>query len=210
MSTSAFRRRPSATDPSLTAEGLLRRLLQEHADLVRQMDHLRVAQPRVEYDPLTGLGTRRHLEGRVAEELSRAEDNRSCTGSLVLMDVEELSTTRARHGMAVSNRALRWVAKVLKECLRASDVACRGGDRFMAVLCDTDAFGAVEVVTRLRAQIAIADGYRWAAPRISIGVAAWPDDALTSSALIAIAAVRLIEDRAQRRAQLRPQLVLIP
>jgi diguanylate cyclase (GGDEF)-like protein len=210
MSASAFRRRPLATDPPLTSEILLRRLLQEHAGLLQQVSHLRAWQPRLDYDDVTGLGTRRYFDARVTEELSRAERNPSCAGSLVLLDVENLGATRARDGTAISNRALRWVAKVLKECLRISDVACRGGDRFMAVLCDTDAFAACEVVARLRDEIARAQGQRWFPSSVSIGVAAWPDDAFTLSALIAIAAVRLVEDRRRRREQLRPHLILLP
>jgi diguanylate cyclase (GGDEF)-like protein len=125
-------------------------------------------------------------------------------------DHDELAPTRVRHGTAVSNRALRWVAKVLRESLRRSDVACRGGDRFMALLCDTDSFGTAEVVGRLRGEIGRADGLRWFPAAVSIGVAAWPDDAFTLSSLNAIAAVRLLEDRQRRRAQRRPHLLLIP
>jgi len=210
MSVPAFRRRSQATDTLLAGPELLHSLLQEHAGLLQQVSQLRAAQPRADHDQLTGLGTRLYLEGRALEELSRAQDNPSCAGSLLLMDVEQLAAVRARHGAAVGNRGLRWVGKILRECLRASDVACRGGDRFMAVLCDTDTFGAAEVVGRLRGEIARAQGQRWAPPAISVGVAAWPDDAFTLSSLIAIAAIRVIEDRQRRSAQVRPHLVLLP
>jgi diguanylate cyclase (GGDEF)-like protein len=210
MSASAFRRRSRATDPFLTGEALLRRLLQEHAGLLQQVSHLRASQPRVDYDRLTGLRTRRYFEARVAEELSRADGNPSCSGSLVLMSAEDLGSTRVHHGTAVGNRALRWIAKVLRECLRGSDVACRSGDRFMALLCDTDSFGTAEVVGRLRGEIGRAQGLRWFPGALSVGVAAWPGDAFTLPSLNAIAAVRLHEDRQRRRVQRRPHLILIP
>jgi diguanylate cyclase (GGDEF)-like protein len=194
----------------LTGEAQLRRLLQEHVGLLQQVTHLRASQPRAEHDHLTGLSTRPCFEARVVQELSRAEGNPSCRGSLVLIDVDELHWARAHHGAAVGNRALRWVAKVLREGLRLSDVAGRGGDRFMALLCDTDSSGAAEVVGRLRAEIARAEGMRWFPSAVSVGVAAWPDDALTLSSLNAIASVRLLEDRQRRRAPRRPHLVLIP
>jgi len=194
----------------LTGEELLRSLMQEHAGLLQQVNHLRATHPRVDHDHLTGLGTRRYFEARVAEELSRAGRNPSYAGSLLLLDVDHAAMARARHGPAVGNRALRWVAKVLRESLRASDVACRAGDRFMAMLCDTHTFGAAEVVGRLRGEIGRVEGQRWASPAVSFGVAAWPDDAFTLSALIAIAAVRLLEDRQRRRGQLRPRLALLP
>ena len=91
------------------------------------------------------------------------------------------------------------------------DVICRGGgDRFMAVLCDTPSFDTGEVVSRLRGQITRVRGHRWSAAAVSIGTAAWPDDAFTLPALTAIAAVRLLEDRQRRHAQARPQLILLP
>jgi diguanylate cyclase (GGDEF)-like protein len=210
MSASAFPRRSRATDLFLNSEVLLRQLLQEHAGLLNQLTHLRASQPRADHDQLTGLRTRHYFEARILEELSRAEGNPSCAGSLVLMAVDELDPARADHGVAVANRALRWVAKVLRECLRVSDVACRGGDRFMALLCDTDSFGAAEVVGRLRGEIGRIEGVRWFPPAVSVGVATWPDDAFTLSSLNAIAAVRLREDRQRRRAQRRPHLALIP
>jgi diguanylate cyclase (GGDEF)-like protein len=189
---------------------LLRQLACEHAGLLQQVKHLRASQPGNDYDDLTGLGTRRYFEARVAEELSRAQGEPSCGGSLLLIDVDDLAATRARHGPAVGDRALRWVAKVLKECLRMSDVSCRSGDRFMAILCDTSVFGAGEAVARLRAQINRAQGHRWFPGAVSIGAAVWPDDAFTVSTLVAIAAVRLLEDRNRRREQQRPHLILLP
>jgi diguanylate cyclase (GGDEF)-like protein len=211
MSASAFRRRAKATDPLVTGEMLLRRLLDEHAGLLQQLNRLRASQPQGDYDALTGLGTRHHFERRLNEELSRAEGNRSYVGSLVVMDIADVPEMRARYGRRMGDRALRWVAKVLKERLRMTDISCRGnGDQFMAILCDTDAFGTGEVVARLRGEMAGAQGYRWCPASVSFGTAAWPDDALTISALMAIAAVRLAEDKQFRRAQERPRLRLLP
>jgi diguanylate cyclase (GGDEF)-like protein len=211
MSASAFRRRPGAIDPLRTGQMMLRRLLDEHAGLLQQVTQLRASQPRSQYDDVTGLGTRRTFDTRVRQELSRVEHNPSCTGALLLMDVDDLDVMEGRHGSAVADRAVRWVAKVLKECLRVSDVACRGaGDQFMAIVCDTDSFGAGEVVARLRGEIARASGYRWSPASLSCGTAAWPVDALTTSALMAIASARLLEDRRRRQEQQRPHLVLLP
>ena len=189
----------------------LRRLLDEHAGLLSQVNELRASHPETDYDDLTGLGTRRYFEGRLEEELSRAQQNPSCAGALLLLDVADLALVRQRYGPCMSDRALRWVAKVLKERLRMTDITCRGGgSQFMAVLCDTDAFGAGEVVARLRGEMTGAQGYRWCPPSISFGTAAFPEDALTISALTAIAAVRLAEDSQRGRDQERPHLLLLP
>ena len=210
MSASAFRRSRGG-DPFATGESLLRELLDEQAGLLEQVSRLRSSQPQNDYDDLTGLGTRRYFEARVIEELSRAERNPSYTGSMLLLDVDDLTATRTQYGPTVGDRALRWVAKVMRESLRVGDVICRGGgDRFMAVLCDTPSFDTGEVVSRLRGQITRVRCHRWSAAAISIGTAAWPDDAFTVPALTAIAAVRLLEDRQRRHAQARPQLILLP
>jgi len=193
MSASAFRRSLQASDPFVTGETLLRGLLDEHAGLLQQVNHLRSSQPQNELDALTGLGTRRYFEARVLEELSRAMRNPSYTGSMLLLDVDDLGVMRARYGPIVGDRALRWVAKVLRECLRTGDVVCRGGsDRFMAVLCDTPSFDTGEIVSRLRGEITRVRGHRWSSASISVGTAAWPDDAFTLPSLTAIAAVRLL------------------
>ncbi len=210
MSASAFRRSRGG-DPFATGESLLRELLDEQAGLLQQVSRLRSSQPQNDYDDLTGLGTRRYFEARVIEELSRAERNPSYTGSMLLLDVDDLAAARAQYGPTVGDRGLRWVAKVLRESLRVGDVVCRGGgDRFMAVLCDTPSFDTGEVISRVRGQITRVRGHRWSAAAISIGTAAWPDDAFTLPALTAIAAVRLLEDRQRRHAQARPQLILLP
>jgi diguanylate cyclase (GGDEF)-like protein len=211
MSASAFRRSLRASDPLATSEELLRELLDEQAGLLQQVSQLRSSQPHKDHDDLTGLGTRRYFEARVLEELSRAARNPSYTGAMLLLDVDDLHALRARYGPIVGDRALRWVAKVLRESLRMGDVVCRGGgDRFMAVLCDTPAFDTGEIVSRVRGQITRVRGHRWSDAPISVGTAAWPDDAFTLPALTAIAAVRLLEDRQRREAQARPQLILLP
>jgi diguanylate cyclase (GGDEF)-like protein len=198
-------------DPLLTGEMFLRRLLDERAGLRSELNQLRATHPQTDYDDLTGLGTRRYFEGRLNEELSRAQQNLSCAGSLVLIDVADLPLMRQRYGPCMGDRALRWIAKVLKERLRMTDITCRGsGNQFMAILCDTDVFGTGEVVARLRGEMSGARGYRWSPLSISFGTAAFPDDALTSSALTAIAAVRLAEDSQRRRDQERPHLLLLP
>jgi diguanylate cyclase (GGDEF)-like protein len=189
---------------------LLRRLLDEQAGLLLQVNRLRASQPQSHYDDLTGLGTRRYFEGRVVEELSRVRRNPSYAGALMLMDVDNLVAIRERHGPHMADRTVRWVAKVLKESLRVGDVVCRGGDQFMAILCDTNALGAGEAVARLRGEITRPSGYRWSPSSLSIGTSAWPDDGLTLSPLITIAAVRLREDQRRRREQERPRLILLP
>lgn len=191
---------------------LLRRLLDENVTLRRQVGELRAWQGLALEDPLTGLRSRRYLDLRLAEELARAPEREPLLGALVLLDLDELQAINHRHGRRVGDRALRWVAKVLKETLRTTDIACRdGGGRFTAILHDTGAAGADAAITRLRRRLGSGPGDRWAPGAVSMGVASWPADALTAPALMEAGNARLRAER-RRRAQGagRRRLALLP
>jgi diguanylate cyclase (GGDEF)-like protein len=212
MSASAFRRGSPVRGSALTGRVLLRRLIDEHVGLLREVTRLRASGQMTYHDPLTGLGNRRYLEMRLGEELSRARRNPSCTGSLLLVDVDSLRSVNARHGYGVGDRTLRWMAIALKEILPGNDVVCRTtGGEFIALLCDTDPRAAGEIVARLEATLATgrAQGHRWSPPGVSIGMAGWPGDASTVPGLMAAAYARLADAKggpAQRR---RPRLTLV-
>src|SRR4051794_31524387 len=125
MAASAFRR------------GSLRSLIDEHVGLLRELTRLRTSDQMTYQDLLTGLGNHKYLEMRLGEELSRARRNPSCGGSLLLIDVDSLRSVNARHGRAIGDRTLRWLAKILTEVLHDPKVVCRTtGGEFVSLLCD--------------------------------------------------------------------------
>jgi len=175
----------------------------------------RSSQPQNDYDDLTGLGTRRLLRG------ARAEKGCQARSAILLIRVDAAASTRdpggdaREHGPMVGDSALRWVAKVLRECRAWGDVACRGGGgRFDGRCSVTRPF-----VRCRRGGLAPARPdherarHRWSAEAISIGTAAWADERVHLSGpprLTAIAAVRLLEDRQRGTLRSRPQLILRP
>ena len=133
-------------------------------------------------DPLTGLANRRCWDETLAREFER-----SCRqdGSLavILCDLDRLKDVNDRFGHAVGDRVLKATADVLRERVRASDLAARlGGDEFGVLCPDTAPENAGLLAEELRARLAeLSEGETPAVGvTISVGVAGRePDDAST-------------------------------
>ena len=112
------------------ANARLRRRLAEQASLWRIAHQ----------DPLTELWNRRYADERLAEEMTRAQEEDGYRFSLVVADVNDLKRINDQQGHAAGDQALRWVARFLAGALRADDVCCRiGGDEFLLILPGTGA-----------------------------------------------------------------------
>jgi diguanylate cyclase (GGDEF)-like protein len=104
-------------------------------------------------DPLTRCLMRQFGVEALSREMRRMRRSQSplCVAILDLDRFKELNDT---HGHPVGDRALAMVGRVLKEGLRASDIACRyGGDEFLIVLPETSLPGAVRALENLRRRI---------------------------------------------------------
>jgi two-component system cell cycle response regulator len=70
--------------------------------------------------------------------------------SVVMADIDEFKNVNDRYGHIAGDRALRYVANLLRRNVRDSDVVGRfGGDEFLIVLMDSTAEGAHTVVQRI-------------------------------------------------------------
>lgn len=84
-------------------------------------------------DPLTGLANRRALEQRLGPWLSQQR-----SGALALLDLNGFKQINDRHSHRVGDQVLCQVAQLLRQGLRADDLAVRlGGDEFVLLLPDT-------------------------------------------------------------------------
>ena len=124
-------------------------------------------------DPLTGLANRRCWDETLAREFERS---RRQDGSLavILCDLDRLKDVNDRFGHAVGDRVLKVTAEVLRERVRASDLAARlGGDEFGVLCPDTDPGSASLLAETLRVRLAeLSEGETPAAGvTISVGVA---------------------------------------
>jgi diguanylate cyclase (GGDEF)-like protein len=101
-------------------------------------------------DALTGLLSRRGLEGWVANDLSRE----SATFTVVMLDLDRFKELNDNFGHKQGDAALKELARIIDRTLRADDLAVRyGGDEFLLVLRRTNAAAAAGVVQRLESSL---------------------------------------------------------
>jgi diguanylate cyclase (GGDEF)-like protein len=131
-------------------------------------------QSAVVIDPLTNLKNRRYFTDRLAQELARA-GREGTTVALVLGDLDHFKVVNDVHGHATGDVVLQAIARVMEECCRTADSACRvGGEELALILPNTGALEAARVAERLRSAIAscrIEGAKGEIRPTISIGVA---------------------------------------
>ncbi|MFN8122803.1 MAG: GGDEF domain-containing protein [Thermoleophilia bacterium] len=124
-------------------------------------------------DQLTGLPNRRALDMAVEAALRRwARHEEPVT--LLTLDVDRFKEINDRDGHAGGDRALREVAAVLRDSLRAVDTVARlGGDEFVVLLpgCGRDA--APEVAEKVRSAVSRTPS----GVTVSVGSATVPGDA---------------------------------
>lgn len=89
-------------------------------------------------DPLTGLYNRRFMEEALDRELARVRRNDSVL-SIVMIDLDNFKSLNDTYGHPVGDAVLQTCASLLKDSLRASDIACRyGGEELMIILPECD------------------------------------------------------------------------
>ena len=84
-------------------------------------------------DPLTGVASRAHMEGRLRAVVADIEDNAPAAG-LFFADIDQFKRVNDTHGHDVGDRVLRMVASTLHSNVRSGDVVARwGGEEFVVL-----------------------------------------------------------------------------
>ncbi|HKM82075.1 MAG TPA: diguanylate cyclase [Candidatus Acidoferrum sp.] len=149
------------------------------------------------HDGLTGLVNYREFYGSLEKEVCRAERSHHPFG-LLLLDLDDLKGINDRLGHLAGNRALRRLARVMKENCRASDVAARyGGDEFAILLIDADAERVQQIAQRIANRLSEQPDE----PRlsVSIGSAIYPADGQSPQDLLEAADRRLYRNKKSLR-----------
>ena len=111
-------------------------------------------------DSLTGLGNRRLLDKRLADEFGRAVRH-SRPLAVALLDIDHFKRVNDRYSHAVGDAALKELARLLVSTVRHTDLVARfGGDEFVVVLVETDAAAAQWACEKLRLAVATHDWKR--------------------------------------------------
>ncbi len=149
------------------------------------------------HDELTGLLTSKSFFSELRREAARSEEE-SRPFCVLMMDLDHFKAVNDSYGHLVGSEALEEIGRLIKSALRAGDVAARfGGEEFAAFLLDADYAQALIAAERVRTTIA---QHEFSTVRkgssgplglhhitISIGVAAFPDDARDPIELVELA-----------------------
>lgn len=149
-------------------------------------------------DVLTGVYNRRGFDDAAERAIRNAQRQRQPL-SVVVADIDNFKLINDRHGHTAGDRALRHFAGRLERLVRRGDLIGRiGGEEFALLLVNTRAQDALEVVERIRRDIAAmpVDGGDRIVMTASFGVTGLrPGD-------ISLAALLLRADRALYRSKL--------
>jgi diguanylate cyclase (GGDEF)-like protein len=162
--------------------------------VVRQTARLRLAST---HDVLSGLLNRAYFDERFDEEIARARRAKE-SFAIALIDVDHFKQVNDRWGHAVGDSALKSVAHRLRDSVRRTDIVARyGGEEFALMLERSTNADAITLLNNMRSAIAEHDipVSAGAAPirvTISAGIAVFPDDGETASALMSAADQRLM------------------
>ncbi len=139
-------------------------------------------------DRLTDLYNHGHMKQRLDEEFKRAA-RFDHTLSLIMLDIDDFKSFNDTFGHPRGDILLKAVSGVIRSNLRTMDVAARyGGEEFVVVLPETGIAGALAVAERIRADVEAIrlDGpeSEFALKTVSVGVATFPDHAVSSLRLL--------------------------
>lgn len=131
------------------------------------------------YDQLTGIGSRHHFHERLHNSIVRHRDDRQRFAVLYL-DLDGFKDINDTFGHEAGDTLLKAVARRVGALLRSSDFAARlGSDEIALLVHDVDDDNDIaQIAQRCRAaiQTPVRLGARSVSPRVSIGVALYPDD----------------------------------
>jgi diguanylate cyclase (GGDEF)-like protein len=175
----------------------------------------------IAHDELTGLLTSKSFFSELRREAARAEGE-SRPFCVLMMDLDHFKEVNDTYGHLVGSKTLEETGSVIKEALRAGDVAARfGGEEFAAFLLDANY--AQGLVAAERVRVAVAEKQfpvtRMESPgsqsthriTISIGVSAYPDDATDPIHLVELADSALYRAKRSGRNRIcayRPSLAM--
>lgn len=142
-------------------------------------------------DELTGLANHRHLQDFMSDAIERAASDHQEIG-LIMFDLDDFKAINDTYGHQQGDTVLRLVGRAIRDSCRPGDEAARyGGEELAICLPGAGQEESFALAERVRATIAelrfpLHEG-EWHDVTLSAGVACFPANATTKSALIAAA-----------------------
>ncbi len=162
-------------------------------------------------DALTGLANAREFRHRLETAFARS-DRREMQLSLLLIDFDHFKSVNDQLGHQHGDLVLQMGARIVRGAVRGQDTVARyGGDELAVIVPDTGAAAAQRLAYRIvdsvhAAAVSTTPGHQLT---FSVGVATYPDDALTPTELVNAAdqALYLAKREGKDRPCTFPQLV---
>lgn len=154
-------------------------------------------------DELTGLLNMRGFMSILDREHKQAV-RYARTYTVAMIDVDNLKQLNDDNGHELGNRALKQVAAVLRDSVRATDAVARyGGDEFVLLLSETNLARAGEVIRRIRKRLNAAElrhGRKKLGLAISIGLANYPYNGTDVQELLGVADAAMYDEKRKKHA----------
>jgi diguanylate cyclase (GGDEF)-like protein len=130
-------------------------------------------------DPLTKLYNRKHLEDQIPKITAQAS-RAAVSFGVLLLDIDHFKMVNDTYGHDVGDKAIKIVAKTLKENTRNSDVIVRyGGEEFVVLLYNCDQDNIFQISEKIRLAFEkqeIPAGNDIINKTVSIGASMFPKD----------------------------------
>lgn len=179
--------------------------LLQRVDLQQALDRLKDLS---EHDSLTGLANRRHMTHLLDQERKRFARHGRPFG-LAILDIDHFKQINDRFGHVVGDTVLKTFAQLATTHLPKADTLARwGGEEFLLLLPEQNAYGAAPVIEQLRRTVeqhdwgAIAPGL---AVRFSAGITDHGNPSDAAHQLVERADLALYQAKAHGRNQVRCQ-----
>lgn len=181
-------------DISIDALKVLSRFASNQLQVIQKFEDLYKTHELIHIDDVTGLYNQRKLHKDLSMLVEKYQKERD-PFSILFIDIDYFKKINDSYGHLIGTKLLENVALTMKSLLRDSDISYRyGGDEFVVVLVNSDAESGKIVGERILQTIKQKDfliEYKNEKKKIqlsvSIGVAEFPADAMTSQEILSIA-----------------------
>lgn len=163
------------------------RLAGSHTDITERKKSEEKIKNMAFYDSLTGLPNRMLFSDRLSVSLNQAK-RYNHKGALLFLDLDNFKTINDTLGHAAGDILLKYIAELIKVCIRESDTIARlSGDEFVILMTKIDSIEdakqiAQRIIEQLRKPI-ILEGCEFYITA-SIGITMFPDDASDQQTLL--------------------------